>query len=342
MQGEQDVVVGALSGDGGDLLWARCMSGSTYDGDMLLEDEPRIVEDDNGNIVVSSTTMSSDIPTDSSSLYSTYMGELDILLASIEGDGAGCNWITYLGGVAAERGMSVALVPSNILVAGYIYSYQEHTTLPVTMDAYDDTHSGHADGYIYRLEDPEIVGLVVNSVRVLQEDGMVYISWEMDGEVDCEYLIAHAESDNISRALTVKRQGETYGVRDMQACESGGNDVEYVIKMQRHDGESVEIIREAIDVKCVERIWDIWASWDNEGGGTMFLVSPIDTRADVYVYDLRGRVVYEEREMYVSAGAGEYILGKGSAAISSMPSGVYILQCAVGDMKLSSKVCVTH
>jgi hypothetical protein len=324
-RGDDDIVVGALSGDGATLLWSRDIGGSGYDGDATCE--PGLELDDIGNMYVVSSTVSPDLPTDGQSLYPAYMGNVDAVLASVTQDGETCNWITYLGGVAYETGFGLALVQSGVLATGAAYAIDGVSILPVTDDAFDSTCGGPGDAFIMELHDPIVVGLAVAEESLAQEGDDVVLRWRLNGEVTPGAMTASVDVGGETCELEIRDDGESYAITDSDVCRDGARDRTYTIWMREDAGYSYPLVQRSYTPLCGAPAWGLRAVVAAGGGVDFLLQAGSPATVVVEIFDLAGRRLNALPAAQVAT--GETSLGwdgrddRGRA----VPGGKYVARC---------------
>lgn len=140
--GGQDAFVAKLSSDGATFLWNTFLGGSGGDAGRSLD------QNASGSVVVAGYTTSADLPSSPGAYDMTYNGMTDAFTAQISSDGSGLQWSTFLGGVANDVLLALALDPSERpILAGYTSS----SDFPVTPGAYDTTFNGAYDAFVAQL-----------------------------------------------------------------------------------------------------------------------------------------------------------------------------------------------
>jgi hypothetical protein len=136
-----DIYVAKLSAEGNAQLWGTYIGGWNYDeiGDCALDAQ--------GNVIIAGDTDSPDIPVPGG-FYTQLIGEEDIYLAKLSGDGRNLLWATYLGGSKSDGANGLAMDQAgNIVIAGYSSS----PDVPVP-GGYDTTLDGEIGaGYIAKI-----------------------------------------------------------------------------------------------------------------------------------------------------------------------------------------------
>ncbi len=108
-----------------------------------------IAVDSSGNACIVGCTKSSDMPTTSGCYDDSFNGgDDDVFVAKFNSNGSDIIFSTYVGGNESDCGGGIALDSSdNIYVVGSTAS----SDFPVTNGAFDETHNGHEDCFIFKL-----------------------------------------------------------------------------------------------------------------------------------------------------------------------------------------------
>jgi hypothetical protein len=131
---QNDTVVIKLAGDGGSIIWASYLGGSTDS----MERGYGVGEDAQGNVIVSGSTKSEDFPTTPGAFDTVHggSGERDAYVAKFNATGSELIWSTFVGGSEAEGSSEMIVTPEGwVVIAGYTFS----SDYPVTPGAYDET-----------------------------------------------------------------------------------------------------------------------------------------------------------------------------------------------------------
>ncbi len=342
LTGEGDVVVGALSEDGANLLWARNLGGSAFDGSAVSHSRPRLREDDEGNLIVATSTMSEDIATTPASLYPEYLGVQDVLLASLSTTGETCRWISYLGGSYMDRASGIELVPSGLILLGSTGLGAVNPALPVSGDAFDQTLGGHIDAFVMELEDPTIVGLVVEDVSLVQDGEEIVLSWRTDVTRDPNALRVDVRAGDRTYGLPVtSRDGLRFRCIDDSVCADGAPERSYRVNHLAEDGLELVLLDRSFKPDCPDSgRWDLAVSYadNDEILFALRLGAPASVR--LRVYDVKGRQVAVLPGETLSV--GEHVLrwdGAGTRG-RSLPSGRYLASCILADRELTASFTI--
>ncbi|HRN42548.1 MAG TPA: hypothetical protein PK649_10820, partial [Vicingus sp.] len=150
-----DIFVTKLNAAGNGLIGSTYVGGTGNDGFSLntslqynYSDENRgeVVIDNNGDIYVASTTISTNFPTTPGSHKQTNSGNYDAVVFKLTPTLNALTWSTYLGGSSGDAGYSIRVNESNntIVVCGGTVSNNIGTTPGVI----NPTYGGSTDGYI--------------------------------------------------------------------------------------------------------------------------------------------------------------------------------------------------
>lgn len=151
-----DIIVSKLSADGTTLLASTYLGGTSNDGlnisnlnynygDVFRGD---ITIDQDGNIVIASSTLSSDFPIVNGS-NTILGGNQDAVVAKLNPNLTSLIWSTYLGGSGDDAGFSIQVNSSNnLLVTGGTKS----TNLPFSGGYLPTYQGGTSDGYVAELD----------------------------------------------------------------------------------------------------------------------------------------------------------------------------------------------
>ncbi len=175
-----DIFVAKISKDGSQLLASTYLGGSDLDGlnpnnsplvanygDQLRGD---IITDQNGDVLISTVTSSSNFPVQNS--FSTaYKGGLtDAVVLKLSGDLSQIIWGAYVGGAGTDASHTVKFdSQGKILVGGGTSS----VNFPVTAGSYQPSHRGHVDGWIAKLE-PDGSGIIAGTFTGTSSFDQVY------------------------------------------------------------------------------------------------------------------------------------------------------------------------
>ncbi len=336
--GEGDVVVGALSADGSDLLWARNIGGSAFDGGATVVSNPALALDDDGNLLVLTSTQSEDVATTSASLYPDFLGEYDALLASISTDGATCRWLTYLGGSYGDEGKGLVLIPSGMIVLGYTVNGDVNPALPVTIDAFDGLGGGTADAFVMQLEDPTLVGLVVEDVTLVQNGEEIVVDWRVNEFAEpSTFQASVAVNGRVSSLPVSSRHGAGYQAIDHAVCTDDEAERTYRIShINEFDQESV-IIERTITPDCAACLsWSLSVMSGNNDEFLFALRLGQPSMVRLSVYDVKGRRIAVLPGETLSTGEHFLAWDGTDNRGRTLPSGRYLARCVLDDRDLST------
>ena len=142
--GGSDAFVSELNSSGSRLVF------STYGGGSGDDFPSAIALDAAGDIFVTGTTDSTDLPTTANAIQPTYGGgDSDAFVAKLDPSGAGLAYLTYLGGSGDVTGSDVEMA---VDAAGdaYVVGTTDADTIPM-VNAYQSTYSGGQDAFIAEL-----------------------------------------------------------------------------------------------------------------------------------------------------------------------------------------------
>ena len=90
----------------------------------------------------------SDFPTLTGAYDSTYNGEVDSFILSLDTINSSLLYSSYFGGSSREIGRGIIIEESNLVV---MVGYTESNDFPTTSSAYDTSHNGNSDVYVAKL-----------------------------------------------------------------------------------------------------------------------------------------------------------------------------------------------
>ncbi len=132
--GNRDVFVSKLSGDGSELLYSTFLGGSNDDIATGL------ALDSSGKIYVAGTTKSSDYPTTIGAYSELYNGgDSDVFVSVLNSDGSDLIYSTFLGGASSDEARWLALDDSG---SAYVTGSTNGSDYPTTTGAYDVSYNG--------------------------------------------------------------------------------------------------------------------------------------------------------------------------------------------------------
>lgn len=114
--------------------------GDQFRGDIIL--------DDSENIYITSTTQSTDFPTNNA-FQNILSGVQDAVITKLPSDLSSLTWSTYLGGGAFEAGFAIKLASNQDV---YICGTTTSTNLPNTVGAFQSSALGDDDGFVARFD----------------------------------------------------------------------------------------------------------------------------------------------------------------------------------------------
>jgi len=128
--------------DGSYLLWSNIVGGS---GDDTGYD---VGVDTTYNVMVTGWTDSGDLNTTDSAYDESYNGDTDCFCLAFSPDGDELSYLTYIGGSAYDKVMSLAVGRYG---DSYVTGYTTSTDFPTTLNAYDRSYNQGGDSFAFRL-----------------------------------------------------------------------------------------------------------------------------------------------------------------------------------------------
>lgn len=150
-----DIVVAKLSSDGSALLASTYLGGSSNDGLNISNlnynygdvFRGEIILDNNGDVLITSTTQSNDFPTFNAS-DNSLGGSQDAIVAKFNPGLSALYWSTYLGGSNDEAGYSIQVSSTNSI---YISGGTNSSNFPATGGHQSSYQGGSADGFLVEM-----------------------------------------------------------------------------------------------------------------------------------------------------------------------------------------------
>lgn len=184
-----DITLSRISQHGDVLISSTFLGGSANDGvnpvGPLVRnygDEMRgdIITDGEGNIFISSVTLSADFPA-TNSFNVTYTGGVtDAVLVKVKGDLSEIYWSAFLGGSGYDAAHTLKFDgDGNIYLAGGTTS----TNFPVTAGVYQSTLAGDADGWIAHIDKEGTAVLQATFTGTGNFDQVYFVDLNSEGEV---------------------------------------------------------------------------------------------------------------------------------------------------------------
>ena len=121
---------------------------STYFGGTGGDLGYSVVSDPMGNIYVTGLTYSSDFPTTTGVLDTIFNGSGDAFVFKLNPSMSSVHFSTFIGGSGVEYGRNIAIDTSNNI---YVTGYTGSQDFPTTKNAYDTSHNGNDDIFIFKL-----------------------------------------------------------------------------------------------------------------------------------------------------------------------------------------------
>jgi len=147
--GMLDLIVFKLNPDGNDLQFSTFVGGVNNDPE---DGSVAIAIDFFDDIYVTSSTESPDFPTTEDAYDTTYNDENandDCVLFKVKSDGSDLIYSTFIGGEDFDTGCGIAVDSTN---SAYVVGSTFSTNFPTTDSCYDDTHNGHCDVFVCRMD----------------------------------------------------------------------------------------------------------------------------------------------------------------------------------------------
>ncbi len=143
--GEFDVFVTKLTGDGSALTYSTFLGGGGHDG------SGAVAVNRLGEAYVTGFTGSAEFPTTADALARTRNGTSDAYLTVLTRNGSGLAFSSYLGGSGYDLGDDVAV---DLVGAAYLSGETASPEFPTTPGAFDRTYSGVQDGFVSKVSRP--------------------------------------------------------------------------------------------------------------------------------------------------------------------------------------------
>jgi hypothetical protein len=121
---------------------------STYLGGTSNDFGIEIAVDAAGNAYVTGQTISADFPRSAGALDASHGGMADAFVAKLNASGSDLVYSTYLGGSAAEAGLSIAVDDDG---SAYVSGGTGSADFPTTAGAFDTSHNGNEDVWVAKL-----------------------------------------------------------------------------------------------------------------------------------------------------------------------------------------------
>ena len=141
--GGRDVFVTRVLEDASVLRYSTLAGGSDADEGQAL------TVDEDGNVLVTGYTFSTDFPTTSGVWDRILNGAQDAFVLRLSPKGTSFRFSTYLGGAGNDSGQGVALdLVNNVVITGKTAS----ADFPTSTGAYDESHNGGEDAFVTKLD----------------------------------------------------------------------------------------------------------------------------------------------------------------------------------------------
>jgi len=143
--GKADVFVTMVNADCSDLIYSTYIGGSDDDG----YQDVGFAFDSDYNAYITGMTKSDDFPTTIDAYDDSFHGVQDAFVCILNSTFTDLLYGSYVGGNAEERGSSIAINDEKEM---YVVGYTKSGDFPVTPGAYDESHNGNSDIFVFRLE----------------------------------------------------------------------------------------------------------------------------------------------------------------------------------------------
>jgi hypothetical protein len=137
------------------LTWGTFLGGSAGDS----ADEVEVLP--NGDLLIVGRTSSLDFPTTSGVYATTPAGSIDITITSMQPNGSGLNFSTYLGGSQGDAPGSLSVSTQGLIGIG---GYTASTDFPVLPDAWDSSFNGGEFDAVVSVLTPDGSDLVLSTL----------------------------------------------------------------------------------------------------------------------------------------------------------------------------------
>lgn len=184
INGNYDVFVTVVNSMGTDLIYSIFIGGNDYDVGYSL------ALDSNENVYLTGITKSSNFPTTTGAIDTTYNGNGDVFVLKLNPTGSSLLLSTFIGDAGEESGSSIAIDDDeNIYVVGYTMS----NAFPVTSGVYDITYNGGTDVFVLKLNSNGNSLLFSTFLRGSNNESPISIKLDVNGDV---YLAGCTESSD--------------------------------------------------------------------------------------------------------------------------------------------------
>lgn len=214
-----DIFVAILSEDGASLTGSTFIGGSENDGFNLADDTEKnygdfargeVIVDDEDNILIASSTYSTNFPVTSGVFQDSNNGDQDGVICKLNADASSLIWSSYIGGAASDGAYSIKKDNTGYFIAGGGTSSSD---FPVTSGVWKTTYQGGTtDGWVAKIESD---GSTVSAC-----------SYVGTNQYDQTYFVETDDADNIY--ITGQTAG-AYPVINALYSESGSS--QYITKL---------------------------------------------------------------------------------------------------------------
>lgn len=178
--GQNDFIISKLDPSGSSLLGSTYIGGSNFDGWGPFIEAGDLSISQNGNVIVSGTTLSTDFPVTAGAFQPASGGNQDAVLFSLSSGLTTLNFSTYLGGSGDDLGSDNAIDPvtGDIIICGGTTS----TNFPL-QQALQPSFLGIRDGFVSRFNSTGTVLLASTYFGTTGFDVCVFTDTDASGNV---------------------------------------------------------------------------------------------------------------------------------------------------------------
>jgi len=186
-------MVGKLNPQGDELIW------STYLGGEGIDICFGMVLDEVGNPVLVGRTWSPDFPVTTGAFDESYNGHYDVFLCKVESSGSELIWSTFLGGVESDRAKTAIFNSSgDLIVSGETKSLE----FPISPGAFDEVHNGSHDFFVTKFG-ITTTPIYLASFSAKRLGNVVRLRWEVASNSSLfRFHVWRQEGDFIRERLT--------------------------------------------------------------------------------------------------------------------------------------------
>jgi len=185
-----DIFVTKLNNTGTALIGSTYIGGSSNDGFSLntslrynYADHARgeVVLDNNNDIYIASSTISSNFPTTAGSYSQTLFGGYDGVVAKLSANLTTLSWSTYIGGSGGDAAYSIRI--DNVNNAAFICGGTTSSNLATTSGVVGSSYSGSVDGFIAKFNNANGAISALTYVGTNSYDQSYIIELDQDQDV---------------------------------------------------------------------------------------------------------------------------------------------------------------